>query len=187
MSPITPPWGVPTGAGRGAAARPDAAAAEVQLVVFRVGAEEYGLDILRIKEVINPLRITAVPRAPAFVEGVVELRGTIVPVVDMRKRFELPPTPLGRRGKYIIVGLQGRVVGLVVDAVVETVRVSKAAVKSPPELFADALAAEFFEGVCYLKGRILFVLNLDKIITSQERLRLGAFVGAAAKGGGSDS
>ncbi len=157
----------------------------VQLVVFRVGSEEYGLDILRIKEIINPLRITPVPRAPAFVEGVVELRGTIVPVVDMRKRFDLPATPLGRRGKYIIVGILGRVVGLVVDAVLETLRVPRPEVKSPPELFADALAAEFFDGVCYLKGRILFILNLDKILTSHERLRLGAVAGAVAKGVGS--
>jgi purine-binding chemotaxis protein CheW len=156
----------------------------VQLVVFRVGAEEYGLDILRIKEIINPLRITPVPRAPAFVEGVVELRGTIVPVVDMRKRFDLPVTPLGRRGKYVIVGIQGRVVGLVVDAVIETLRVPRPDVKSPPELFADALAAEFFDGVCYLKGRILFILNLDKILTSHERLRLGAMAGAVSKGAG---
>ena len=156
----------------------------VQLVVFRVGSEEYGLDILRIKEIINPLRITPVPRAPVFVEGVVELRGTIVPVVDMRKRFDLPATPLGRRGKYIVVGIQGRVVGLVVDGVMETLRVPRPDVKSPPELFADALAAEFFDGVCYLKGRILFILNLDKILTSHERLRLGAMAGAVSKGAG---
>ena len=169
----------------GGAPRPDAVPM-VQLVVFRVGTEEYGVDILRIKEIINPLRITPVPRAPAFVEGVVELRGTIVPVVDLRKRFEVPAPPVGRRGKYVIVGIQGRVVGLVVDQVVETLRVPRPEVKSPPALFADALAAEFFEGVCYLKGRILFILNLDKILTSQERLRLGAFAGAASKGGGSE-
>jgi purine-binding chemotaxis protein CheW len=174
-----------TRSGAGTTARPDAAGVPmVQLVVFRVGTEEYGLDILRIKEIINPLRITPVPRAPAFVEGVVELRGTIVPVVDMRKRFDLPATPLGRRGKYVIVGIMGRVVGLVVDGVAETLRVPRPDVKSPPELFADALAAEFFDGVCYLKGRILFILNLDKILTSQERLRLGAVAGAVAKGGG---
>ena len=152
----------------------------VQLVVFRVGPEEYGLDIHRIKEVINPIRITSVPRAPSFVEGVVELRGTIVPIIDLRKRFEVPAAPLGRKGKYLIVGMKGRVVGLVVDAVVETVRVPVSEIRSPPELFADALAAAFFEGVCYMKGRILFILNLDRILTSKERLRIGLVAGAMA-------
>jgi purine-binding chemotaxis protein CheW len=169
-----------------AAARPKPAAAPaevIQLVVFRVGAEEYALDILRIKEIINPLRVTLVPRAPRFIEGVVELRGTILPIVDMRKRFDLPPTPMTRRSKYIIVGVQGRVLGLIVDAVSETLRVARADLRPPPAFGPDAAAADYFMGACYLKGRILFVVNLDTLLTSQERVHLGG-AGAARPDGG---
>jgi purine-binding chemotaxis protein CheW len=145
----------------------------IQLVVFRVGSEEYAVDILRMKEIINPLRITPVPRAPSFVEGVVELRGTILPVVDMRKRFGLPAKPLGRRGKYIIVGIRGRVVGLIVDGVVETLRLPRAELRPPPALMEGAAAAEYFAGVCYLGGRILMVLDLDRVLAPHERDSLG--------------
>ncbi len=151
----------------------------VQLVVFRVGGEEYALDILRIKEVINPLRITPVPKAPRFIEGVIELRGAIVPVVDMRKRFDLKPAPLGRKGKYLIVGIQGRIVGLVVDAVVETLRVGRADLRPPPGLMEGAAAADYFVGVCYLKGRMIFVLNLGTILSSNEQVSLGPLHAAA--------
>ncbi|HEY3351854.1 MAG TPA: chemotaxis protein CheW [Polyangia bacterium] len=160
--------------GGGARPRPAPAAVDViQLVVFRVGAEEYALDILRIKEIINPLRVTLVPKAPRFIEGVVELRGTILPVVDLRKRFDLPPTPMTRRSKYVIVGTHGRVVGLIVDAVSETLRVPRADLKPPPAFVGEAVASDYFLGVCYLKGRILFLLNLETILTSQERIHLG--------------
>ena len=74
----------------------------VQLCGFRIGDEEYALDIMRIKEIINPLQITRVPRAAAFIEGVVELRGTILPIVDMRKRFELPPLSAEQLDDYAV-------------------------------------------------------------------------------------
>ena len=77
----------------------------IQLVAFRVGEGLYAVDILRIKEIINPLKITQVPKAPPFIEGVIELRGAILPIVDLRKRFDLPATPTTRTSKIIIVGI----------------------------------------------------------------------------------
>ncbi len=144
----------------------------VQLAVFTVGDEEYALDIMRIKEIINPLRITPVPKAPPFLEGVVELRGAIIPIVDLRKRFDLEPTPPTRAAKYIVVGIEGKIVGLVVDAVREVLRIAKSEIRPAPEMVKGE-SARYFSGVCRRSGRILMVLDIDQILSSQEKITLG--------------
>jgi purine-binding chemotaxis protein CheW len=145
-------------------------AALIQLATFLVGSEEYALDIMRIKEIIHPLKITPVPKVPRFIEGVVELRGAIIPIVDLRKRFDLPMTPQTRSSKYIIVGIEGRIVGLVVDGVGEVLRIGRADVRATPMLEGDA--AQYFQGVCHHGGRIIFVLDIDKVLSSQEKITL---------------
>ena len=107
------------------------ASSSTQLVAFGVADGEYALDIMRIKEIINPVAVTPVPKAPPFIEGVIELRGAILPIVDVRKRFDLSPTPATRATKYpdrrrSIVGEQRIIVGLVVDRVSEPLRVPRA-------------------------------------------------------------
>src|SRR5207237_570202 len=106
----------------------------LQLAVFRIGDREYALDIMRIKEIIRPLPITPVPKAPPFIEGVVELRGAIIPMLDLRKRFEVPATSPSRTTKYIVVGVEGRIIGLVVDAVSEVIRVQRDEVRPAPSM-----------------------------------------------------
>ena len=146
-----------------------------QLAAFRIGGEEYAIDIMRIKEIIHPLKITKVPKSPPFIEGVVELRGQILPVVDLRKRFELATLETTRATKYIIVSLERRIIGLVVDAVSEVLRVPRKDIKPPPELgFAGAGQASFFTGVCHIGDRIIMILDLDQILTRQEKIDLGA-------------
>ncbi|MBL9043754.1 MAG: chemotaxis protein CheW [Myxococcales bacterium] len=160
----------------------------VQLCGFRIGDEEYAVDIMRIKEIINPLALTKVPRAAAFIEGVVELRGTILPVVDMRKRFDLPPLTaeqmedyaVRRARKYLIVPIEGRLVGMIVDRVSDVLRVSRDAIRPPP-LLTQNDNARYFAGVCHHRGRILMVLDLDAILSSSERISL-AGLNQAAKG-----
>jgi purine-binding chemotaxis protein CheW len=146
----------------------------VQLAAFRIGGEEYAIDIMRIKEIIHPLKITKVPRAPRFIEGVVELRGAILPIVDLRKRFELPNLEMTRASKYIIVTMEKRILGLVVDAVSEVLRVPRKDVKPPPEFgFVGGASAPFFSGVCHVGDRIIMVLDLNQILTRQEKIDLG--------------
>jgi purine-binding chemotaxis protein CheW len=145
----------------------------VQLAAFRIGAEEYAVDIMKIQEIIHPLRITKVPKAPRFVEGVVELRGAILPVVDLRKRFDAP-LETTRATKYIIVRLAGRLVGLVVDAVREVLRVPRKEVKPTPEFGAMGKSARFFSGVCHLGERIIMILDLEQLLDVEERRELGA-------------
>lgn len=160
----------------------------VQLCGFRIGEEEYALDIMRIKEIINPLTITRVPKAAAFIEGVVELRGAILPVVDMRKRFDVPPLAAEeleeagtrRARKYLIVPIEGRLAGLIVDKVSEVLRVSRDSIRPPPPLTQNE-RARYFAGVCHHRGRILMVLDLDAILSSTEKISL-AGLNQAAKG-----
>jgi purine-binding chemotaxis protein CheW len=158
------------------AARPVRSDELVQLAAFRIGGEEYAIDIMRIKEIIHPLRITKVPKAPPFIEGVVELRGTILPVVDLRKRFDIPGPTLTRATKYIIIALGGRILGLIVDAVSEVLRVPRRDIKPPPQLGFGALGPTFFSGVCHLGDRIVMILDIDEILSPGERLDLGAAV-----------
>src|SRR5512133_3128779 len=92
-----------------------------ELCTFRIGGEDYAVDIMRVREIISPLPVTPVPRAPAFIEGVIRLRSEVIPVVDVRKRFGLPPAPPTRRTKFIVVRIGGRRLALVVDEVTEVV------------------------------------------------------------------
>jgi len=142
----------------------------IQLATFFVGGEEYALDIMRIKEIIHPLRITSVPKVPLFIEGVIELRGAIIPIVDLRKRFDLPMTPSTRSTKYIIVGIEGKIVGLVVDGVGEVLRIARSEVR-PTEML-DGDAGQYFQGVCHHGGRIIFVIDIDRVLSSQEKISL---------------
>ena len=148
----------------------------VQLAAFVVGEERYALDIMRIKEIINPLPITRVPKSPPFIEGVIELRGAILPVVDLRKRFDAHPGPLSRTAKYLIVAMEGIggerwIVGLVVDKVLEVIRIARDDVRPAPTMtFGET--ARYFSGVCRHRDRIVMVIDLDAILSSNERITL---------------
>lgn len=143
----------------------------LQVACFVVGAEEYALDIMRIKEIINPVKVTQVPRSPEFIEGIIELRGAFLPVVDLRKRFALPRTDPTRDTKYIIVSLEGRIVGLVVDKVIQVKWVSADTVSDAPSM-AVGDNARFFSGVAKWDDHIVMLMNLDEILSSVEKEQL---------------
>lgn len=130
--------------GSGGSSPPDSI---VELCAFRVGSEEYVVDIQRIREVVHPLPIRPVPRAPEFVEGVMNLRGEVIPVVDVRRRFGLPAAPHTRKTKYLVAHVAGRVLALVVDAVLEVVRIPRSAIRPAPPPSGSA-APRLFLGVC---------------------------------------
>jgi purine-binding chemotaxis protein CheW len=126
---------------------PPAEGPRVQLCTFRIGGEDYAIDIMRVREIIQPLPVTPVPRAPAFVEGVVRLRGEVVPVVDVRKRLGLPVTARTRKSKYLVVTVAGRRLGLMVDEVCEVLRLARADIRPTPDLVGQR-GPRFFLGVC---------------------------------------
>ena len=152
------------------AAEPAVKAEEiVQLCAFVVGDEAYVIDIMRIAEIIQPLKITAVPHAPECIEGVINLRGAIVPVVDLRKRLSLPPAPMTKKARYVICNVGGRRVGLVVDAVTEVLRIPRASIKRTPSLLATR-GPRFFLGVCGPATALKLLLNVKALLESHEKV-----------------
>lgn len=144
---------------------------QVQLVTFRLGQEEFGLDVFKVHEILRYQAPTAMPRAPEFVEGVLDVRGALVPVVDLRRRFELPEPAVDDDTRIVLVDFHGERLGLVVDAVTEVLRAPETAVSPPPSYFRG-LAAEFIRGIVRLEGRLVVLIDLDRILSTQERLAL---------------
>lgn len=143
----------------------------VQVVVFFVGGGQYALDIMQIKEIIRPVTVTPVPLAPDFVEGILELRGAFLPLVDLRKRFGIEMTPVNRNTKYVIVGIEGRIVGLLVDRMADRRRIPTADISDPPAM-AVGPSSKFFSGVVKSEGDVVMLLNLDEILSPEERAQL---------------
>lgn len=144
---------------------------EIQLACFRIGTELYALDIMRIREIIRPQKLTAVPRAPAFIEGVINLRGVVIPVVDMRRRFGQEIPPENRHNRVIICNIVGKILGLMVDEVAEVRRYTRDDVQPAPQ-FLKGKGAEFFLGVCRRDDELIMVLDLEKILSSEEQIDL---------------
>jgi purine-binding chemotaxis protein CheW len=139
---------MPAREGAGAAAQAGAAADPlVQLCTFRIGEEDYAIDIMRVREIIHPLPITPVPRAPVFVEGVVRLRGEVIPVLDVRKRLGVEVRPASRKSRFLVVNVAGRRIGLVVDEVCEVLRLPRSELRAAPPLGPPG-GPRFFLGVC---------------------------------------
>lgn len=135
-----------------------------QLTAFYVGDEEYVVDIMRVREIIRPLPITPVRRGPRFVEGVINLRGAVIPVVDMRKRFGMPPAQSLHR-KIVIMSIDQRTFGLIVDQMSEVIRIPRHQIQPAPGLL-NREAAPFFLGVCRYEDRQLILLNVKNIVGS---------------------
>ena len=140
---------------------------EIQLACFRLGDANFAADIMRIKEILKPQRLTKLPRTPAFVEGVINLRGTVIPVLDLRKRFELPDRAPLEESRLLVVALSRQLVGLVVDDVTEVVTVTAHDIKPPPNV-AEVIGTEYLIGVCLVRDSLIMLLNLDTILTSRE-------------------
>jgi len=153
--------------------RTAAVEATLQLVTFQVGPEEYGLDISVITEVIRPPEITSLPHMPRFVRGVINLRGTIIPIVDLRTRFGLQTISDNARKMRVLIirGAPQGLLGLVVDGVREVLRVPAAAVDPAPDA-AKSAGADFIAGVAKTAGRLVILLDADKILSREERASL---------------
>jgi len=139
---------------------------EIKLVVFRLGDEEFGAPISQVHEILRLVEITRVPRAPRFIEGIINLRGRIIPILDLRKRFDLPMKDTDKQ-RIMEVEVDGQILGMSVDEVTEVVRIAVDAIEPPPPMIAD-IAGEYLAGIGKLPGRILVMLNFDRILTEQE-------------------
>ena len=144
---------------------------QVQLVTFSVGGEEFGLDVFSVHEILSYQQPTAMPRAPEFVEGVLDVRGTLVPIVDLRRRFETPGVAYDEDTRIVLVDFNDERLGLVVDSVTEVLRAPETAV-SPPPAYIRGLAAEFVRGIVRVGERLVVLIDLDRILSSEERIAL---------------
>ncbi len=153
---------------------------ELQVVVFDLGPERYGLDIAEVYEIIRHQSITAVPRAPSFVRGVINLRGRIIPVVDLHERFGLSATAVTKASRIVVVEASGTRVGLEVDAVSEVLMVAESSVEPTPEVAAGSDAA-YLRGIAKLGDQLVILLDLDGLFGESDVERVKAAAAAASE------
>lgn len=139
----------------------------LQLVTFGVGNEEFAIPILAVQEINRMMQITRVPHAPAFVEGVINLRGKIIPVVDLRKRFGLTQIENASDTRIVVVEVSSRVIGFTVDRVSEVLRVPTSIVEPAPAM-VSGVDSDYVEGVGKLEDRLLILLSLGRLFNVEE-------------------
>jgi purine-binding chemotaxis protein CheW len=139
----------------------------LQLVTFGIGQEEFGIDILKVQEIIRTMAITKVPNSPPYVEGVINLRGKVIPVIDLRSRFLLESKQHNSQTRIIFVDLHRLIIGFVVDGVSEVLRIQSNTVEPPPPV-VSGIESEYIKGVGKLDDRLLILLDLDKLIPIEE-------------------
>ena len=146
----------------------------IQLVSFNLGQEEYGVAVLKVREIIRVPEITRVPNTPSYVEGVINLRGKVIPIMSMRKRFNLGEIERDKRTRIMVMEVDGELMGFIVDAVSEVIRISESEIQPPPAVVASGVDQECLSGVVNQAERILVLLDLEKITTRDERAMLGS-------------
>lgn len=144
---------------------------ERQLVVFHLYGEEFGVEITKVREIIKPREITKLPHAVDFIEGVTNLRGEVIPIIDLKRRFGVEAEGLTEDSRIIIVDINDNRVGLTVDDVTEVLRISESDIDPPPRTIAG-LKAEYLQGIGKIGDRILILLDVDKLLTSEEEIKL---------------
>ncbi len=147
-----------------------------QLVIFALEDCSYGLDIQYVREINRMVEITPIPNAPDFVEGIINLRGVIVPVVDLSKRFELTGQAKSKETRIVVIESREHMLGLVVDEVSEVLRLSTDQIDPANNMMTSGIALDFIEGIGKLDDRLILILSPDKLFSSDERTQLGLLV-----------
>jgi purine-binding chemotaxis protein CheW len=156
-------------------------AAKQQMIIFRVGAEEFAVDIMLVKEVVMMREVTPVPETAESVEGVMNLRGSLVPVVDLRKRLRARRVTGGADQRILIARFEGRPLGLIVDGTSEVVRISRDMVEPAPDVIRE-LDADYVAGIINLDGRFITLMDLERALVGDISNELEQVM--AALGGG---
>ena len=133
----------------------------LQLVTFKLAGEEYATDILKVQEINRMVEITSVPNAPHYVEGVINLRGKVIPVVNLRKKFGLVVKEADAQSRIMVVDV-GKTIGIIVDSVSEVLRLRADTVETPPSITENG-SSEYIRGIGKLEDRLLILLDLDKL------------------------
>ncbi len=148
----------------------------IQMVGFVLAGEFFGVDILMVQEILKEIPITGIPDSPDFIEGVINLRGNIIPIIDLRKRLNLMPSDKDERsGTWtIILNIGGRVTGVIVDQVTRVLKIPQGAVQPPPEMVISALKSQYISGVCKLDQKLMAILDFNRILVVDEFKKIAA-------------
>lgn len=157
---------------------------ELQIVGFRVGQQSFGVPISVVHEIVRVPEITAVPDSPDFVEGVINLRGRIVPVVDLRKRFGEKAITRNKKNRILVSESEGKLVGLIVDAASEVLKISETEIDPPPQVL-EQRELNYVTGLGKLEGRLIILIDLNKTLQRGELRRLDEVAEAQAAKSGS--
>ncbi|MGB0034617.1 MAG: chemotaxis protein CheW [Candidatus Acidiferrales bacterium] len=152
---------------------------ELQIVGFRIGRETFGLPISLVREIVRVPEITSVPNAPDYIEGVINLRGRIIPVVDLRKRFHEEVGEPNKKNRIVVVELESRAIGLIVNSASEVLKIPPSDIQAPHEVFPEG-EMDYITGVGKLKGRLVILLDLNRILQRGELHRLDEVADSAA-------
>ncbi len=146
---------------------------EMQLVVFILGKEEYGVDIMQVKEIVTYKEPVKVPNTPLFIEGIINLRGEIIPIVNLKKRFNIPGEDIGDQTRIIVINIESKKVGFVVDDASEVITINKENIEPAPDIVAG-IDRKYITGIGKVEERILIILDLDKLFNEKEQEALEA-------------
>ncbi|MCF8240147.1 MAG: chemotaxis protein CheW [Melioribacteraceae bacterium] len=139
----------------------------LQLVSFKIGNEEFGVDILKVQEINKMMQITKVPNAPSHVEGVINLRGKIIPVIDLRIKLRIERKDYNNNTRIVVLENDNNIVGFIVDEVKEVLRIPKSITEAPPEMVAG-IDSKYITSIGKLEDRLLILLDLDEIINNTD-------------------
>ncbi|MDR6722302.1 purine-binding chemotaxis protein CheW [Paenibacillus amylolyticus] len=150
---------------------------ELKVIVFKLGSEEYGIEVERVQTIERMMPITRVPKTFSFVKGVINLRGVVIPVIDLRGRFSLPETEYTDQTRIVIVGVDDMQVGFIVDAANDVIDIKSSSIDSPPEV-VGGVKARYLRGVAKLENeRLLIMLNLHEVLNKSEVVQLESVEG----------
>ncbi|HHY78394.1 MAG TPA: purine-binding chemotaxis protein CheW [Clostridiales bacterium] len=147
--------------------------AELQFVVFRLGKEEYGVNIMQVKEIVTYKEPTKVPNTPDFIEGIINLRGQIIPIVSLKKRFNISGESINDETRIIVMNLDSKQVGFIVDAASEVRTISEEDIENAPDIVAG-IERKYITGIGKIGEKILILLDLDKLFSKEEKESLEA-------------
>ena len=148
----------------------------MQLVSFRLAQEEYGIEITKVQEIILMGEITRVPQTPHYIKGLINLRSTVIPIVDLRLRFTLKEAEATDETRIMVVNVMGKTIGIIVDAVSEVLRISQEQIAPPPPTVAG-LEKDYLTGLVKLESRMLIMLDIDKILGDEGDAAIDAING----------
>ncbi len=151
--------------------------AELKVIVFALADEEYGVEVEKVKTIERMMPMTRVPKTYSFVKGVINLRGVVVPVIDLRGRFGLPEQEYTDNSRIVIIAVNDMEVGLIVDSANDVIDVDSDAIQDPPEI-VGGVRAKYLQGVAKLGDRLLVLLNLQEVLNKSEIVKLEELEGA---------